>query len=697
MGGFVNFTTRIAPESIVAGSVVDYSLATAYTTGQIVNYNGALWTATANSTGQAPAAGSAYWEITNASTAQIPKGGAILNGTSQRYTHVDNASLDFGTGDFSIEWYGSLADYSSGFTQRIIGKYQDLDNRYQLSFATTGIINLFVKKATAVIIEANTTGIPFATENEVGYLTVVVTRETSTTDGSMKVFKNGAFFETVVIPSAVTVDISNTGLFELYHNGLGVDFFISGNIYFVKLHNYALTQQDVTDRWNNGQPQDFVEPYATRDATNEINAWVEVAPTLGAETYIISLAVLNGEIYGGTLPNGKLYKWNGTDAWVEVAGTLGAETSIFSLAVLNGKIYGGTNPNGKLYEWNDTNAWVEVAPKLGAETRILSLTVFNNKIYGGTNTNGKLYEWNDTNAWVEVAPKLGAETEIYSLTTFNNKIYGGTLPNGKLYEWNGTNAWVEVAPTLGGETQILSLTVFNNKIYGGTGQNSKLYEWNGTNAWVEVAPTLGAETQILSLTVFNGKIYGGTNPNGKLYEWNGTNAWVEVAPQLGAEARIYALTVLNGKIYGGTYPNGKLFQTPPKGETFSIKPNDWGTNGAKCIIGGEISVANATANPICPDQVKDGRQGVSTSEVVLTNTQPKNKNIKGVYVIEKSGSANTYNIGTSTGVYDIASGEAITANLAQFVSLNQPSLVTRTLYVKAGAATLDFILEYEEI
>ena len=79
--------------------------------------------------------------------------------------------------------------------------------------------------------------------------------------------------------------------------------------------------------------------------------WLQVAPKLGAETHIYSLAVYNGKLYGGTAPNGKLYEWNGTDAWVEVAPKLGAETHIYSLAVYNGKLYGGTAPNGKLYEW----------------------------------------------------------------------------------------------------------------------------------------------------------------------------------------------------------------------------------------------------------------------------------------------------------------------------------------------------------
>jgi glyoxylate utilization-related uncharacterized protein len=97
------------------------------------------------------------------------------------------------------------------------------------------------------------------------------------------------------------------------------------------------------------------------------NLWYEKAPKLGAEIQIRSLVVLDGKIYCGTLPNGKLYEWNGTDAWVMKAPKLGDETDIRSLVVLDGKIYGGTYPNGKLYEWNGTDAWVMKAPKLGAD------------------------------------------------------------------------------------------------------------------------------------------------------------------------------------------------------------------------------------------------------------------------------------------------------------------------------------------
>ena len=48
-------------------------------------------------------------------------------------------------------------------------------------------------------------------------------------------------------------------------------------------------------------------------------AWTQVAPYLASATYIYSLAVLNGKLYGGTYLNGNLYEWNGTDAWVSKA------------------------------------------------------------------------------------------------------------------------------------------------------------------------------------------------------------------------------------------------------------------------------------------------------------------------------------------------------------------------------------------
>jgi hypothetical protein len=197
------------------------------------------------------------------------------------------------------------------------------------------------------------------------------------------------------------------------------------------------TSKQVDDLGYFGSTVDFVEGWAQVDvgasaSWSPFMPWAQVAPQSGSETYIRSLCVLNGEIYGGTASSGNLLKWNGVNAWAQVAPQSGSETIIYSLCVLNGEIYGGTYPNGNLLKWNGVNAWTQVAPKYGSETYIRSLAVLNNEIYGGTIPSGNLLKWNGVNAWTQVAPIYGSETYILSLAVLNNEIYGGTYPNGNL-------------------------------------------------------------------------------------------------------------------------------------------------------------------------------------------------------------------------------------------------------------------------
>ena len=77
--------------------------------------------------------------------------------------------------------------------------------------------------------------------------------------------------------------------------------------------------------------------------------WAQQAAQLDSETRIYSLAVLDGEIYGGTYPGGRLFRWNGSDAWTQVAAQLDSQQYIYSLAVLDGEIYGGTDSGGRLF------------------------------------------------------------------------------------------------------------------------------------------------------------------------------------------------------------------------------------------------------------------------------------------------------------------------------------------------------------
>ncbi len=166
------------------------------------------------------------------------------------------------------------------------------------------------------------------------------------------------------------------------------------------------------------------------------------------------------ELFGGTSPGGRLFKWDGSAAWMQMAPQLGAETSINSLASYNSKLYGGTSPNGKLYEWNGVGAWIERAPKLGAETSINSIIVYNGKLFGGTSPNGKLYEWDTVDAWVEKTSTLDQQSDVKTLVidSGSNRLCAGTLAKPFVFEFSDSsprvatdffkgydNAWIRVS------------------------------------------------------------------------------------------------------------------------------------------------------------------------------------------------------------------------------------------------------------
>ncbi len=292
---------------------------------------------------------------------------------------------------------------------------------------------------------------------------------------------------------------------------------------------------------------------------------------LGSETQILSIAIKDSIVYGGTLPNGKLYSYNinGGIEWNELAGKLGNEKDIRSIAIKDSIIYGGTAPGGKLYSYNINGGieWNELAGKLGSEIYIYSIAIKDSIVYGGTYPNGKLYSYNINSGtgWNQLADKLGSENEIRSLAVKDSIIYGGTSPNGKLYSYNinsGTG-WNQLADKLGSETHILSIAIKDSIVYGGTLPNGKLYSYNinsGTG-WNQLADKLGSEMGIYSIAIKDSIVYGGTYPNGKLYSYNinsGTG-WNQLADKLGSETYIYSIAIKDSIVYGGTSPNGKLY------------------------------------------------------------------------------------------------------------------------------------------
>jgi hypothetical protein len=401
----------------------------------------------------------ANWQLNTKATSQALITTAAASG-STGIQIINDSNINFGTGDFSINIVLAVP-YWTPSADVILAQKHDSTNGWILTLLTTGKLRLTINSTTY----DSTTAIT-ASNGFTANVVAAVKRSSTYRDGYVQFFQDGRQIgESVAIAQGAPVTIDNTAIAYIAGTSATTESLI---LSFFCTFNKTISETEAYNFYTNGLLPEH------KNGTMSVRVWGQAAGQFGSETQILSLVELNGEIYGGTYPNAKLLKWNGTNAWTEVAPKFGSETYIYSLIELNGEIYGGTYPNGKLLKWNGTNAWTEVAPKFGSETDILSLCELNGEIYGGTNPNGKLLKWNGTNAWTEVAPKFGSETYIRSLCELNGEIYGGTYPNAKLLKWNGTNAWVEVAPRFGSETQILSLVELNGEIYGGTNPNGKL-------------------------------------------------------------------------------------------------------------------------------------------------------------------------------------------------------------------------------
>lgn len=262
---------------------------------------------------------------------------------------------------------------------------------------------------------------------------------------------------------------------------------------------------------------------------NGVDAWSLQAAAIDVDTYISALCEHNSSLYGataGVVSAGRLYVFTG-GAWALKAAQLGVE-EIFSLCVFGSNLYAGTSPNGKLYKWNGVDAWTQVAPQLGAETAINCLAVFNSKLYGGTTPNGKLYEWNGVDAWVSKI--TSTEDRVLSLLEHRNELYGGTgSSGGTLVKWNGVDAWTTLAATLNGQTDIYWLAEHKNKIYGGTAATSRLFEYVPYRAITGLFDFQAATGEQFSVFATNdGKIY--KNPTTTLKtDWERTNSHVSIA------------------------------------------------------------------------------------------------------------------------------------------------------------------------
>jgi hypothetical protein len=166
---------------------------------------------------------------------------------------------------------------------------------------------------------------------------------------------------------------------------------------------------------------------------NGSNAWTVMAHTSGT-SQVWGIKSFNGKIYGEGR-YGQLLEYDNVNAWVVVASQLNSQTVIRGLEDFNNELYVGTYPNGRLFKWNGSDAWIQVAASYYGGTHYVNqLKVFNAELLGATRGTGMgtLLKFTGS-AWTELCDTLGTETAPVGLEELQGELYCG-MDGGHLYK-----------------------------------------------------------------------------------------------------------------------------------------------------------------------------------------------------------------------------------------------------------------------
>jgi hypothetical protein len=200
---------------------------------------------------------------------------------------LNNANLNFGTGNFTLYWEGSLsaAALADSTSQRFVGKYQDVDNRYQFDYnPSTQLLSLILRKTAGTSVTASLSySLSSIVAGTVYKWTCVATRETAASAGSVVFYRDGVVVGTVVISAGTPADIDNTGAFQVCGTTLAgaPPSRVASSTISARLFNRALTAAEVLDLSINGvalaDRGASQTPLYTSDFSADVNGWSAIS------------------------------------------------------------------------------------------------------------------------------------------------------------------------------------------------------------------------------------------------------------------------------------------------------------------------------------------------------------------------------------------------------------------------------------
>ena len=176
-----------------------------------------------------------------------------FDGTDQ-YLNIGAPSSLSNTTNFSISCWVKQGTSSTVY-RRILGKYASAsDNLLLGTAATTNYFTFYITNGGVTSNVVSNVGIGF---NVWKHVTLVFDGTLTGNQNRGKIYVDGVNVtatDSGTIPSSSSVDTSDFLLAKT--NGLGVNYFL-GNMDEFSIFDYSLTQQNVTDIYNNGTPNDL--------------------------------------------------------------------------------------------------------------------------------------------------------------------------------------------------------------------------------------------------------------------------------------------------------------------------------------------------------------------------------------------------------------------------------------------------------
>lgn len=149
---------------------------------------------------------------------------------------------------------------------------------------------------------------------------------------------------------------------------------------------------------------------------------------------VVALTVYNGYLYATSYDGCAVYRYDGEN-WEDV-GTLEATGQTYSFEVLAGDLYVGTWPNGRVYRYGGGQKWLD-AGRLGEEKEVMGMAVHNGKLYAGTLPLAEVYRHDGGTTWTRTG-RLDLTPDVryrraWAMAVFQGQLFCGTLPSGRVH------------------------------------------------------------------------------------------------------------------------------------------------------------------------------------------------------------------------------------------------------------------------